>query len=270
MEEELVFRTDLYQGTAPYYDRYRPPYPDGLFDDLCRRLPVSGSGRLLDMACGTGQIAIPLAGRFAEVVAVDQETESVDYGRAKAAAAGLSNITWTAGSAETVEVEGPFELVAVGNAFHRLNRPVVAARMRSWLQPGGGVALVWGDTPRAGDQPWQRGLAELFDAWMSRLGVTDRVPAGWKSAMDSHPSSQVLTEAGFEYLGRFAFEVEQTWTIETLTGLVYSTSFLNRKVLGDHVARFEQDVADLLSGCDPSGVFHEPASYAYELARTPA
>jgi SAM-dependent methyltransferase len=73
MEPELTFRSDLYRGTAPYYDRFRRPYPEALLEDLCRRVPVSAAGRLLDLACGTGQIAFPVADRFAEVCAVDKE-----------------------------------------------------------------------------------------------------------------------------------------------------------------------------------------------------
>lgn len=122
------FRTDLYRGTAAYYDRFRLPYPEELIADLCRRLPVSGGGRLLDLACGTGQIALPLAERFAEVVAVDAEPEFVVYGRAKAAELGVGNIPWRTASAEDVELDGPFELITIGNAFHRLDRPVVAER----------------------------------------------------------------------------------------------------------------------------------------------
>ena len=128
MERELAFRTDLYRGTAAFYDRYRPPYPAALLEDLAGRLHLSGTGRLLDLACGTGQIALPLADRFTEVVAVDQEEEMVARGRTTAEAAGVGNVRWVAAAAETVELDGPFELVAIGNAFHRLKRRVVAER----------------------------------------------------------------------------------------------------------------------------------------------
>jgi ubiquinone/menaquinone biosynthesis C-methylase UbiE len=131
------FRKDLYKSTAPYYDRYRPAYLTPLFDDLRRRTPVVGGGCLLDLACGTGQIAVPLARHFVEVWAVDQEPESVTYGRAKSERLGLTNITWVAGSAKTVALNGPFDLIAIGNAFQRLNRSVVAERVLSWLKPGG-------------------------------------------------------------------------------------------------------------------------------------
>lgn len=269
MDPQLSFRTDLYQGTAPYYDRFRRPYPKPLLEDLARRLPVSGTGRLLDLACGTGQIALPLASRFAEVWAVDQEPESVDFGRRKAVAAGVSHIRWLTGAAQTVDLKGPFELVAVGNAFHRLDRPLVAARIFSWLQPGGGAALLWGGIPNRGERPWQQALSGLFEEWIAKLGVAERVPAGWEQAMDRHPHEGVLTEAGFDYLGRFEFVADQTWTVESLAGFAYSTSFLNREALGVQVARFERELADLLMPLEPDGEFREEAAFAYQLARKP-
>lgn len=269
MEPELAFRTDLYRGAAPFYDRYRRPYPDSLFEDLCRRLPVSAGGRLLDLACGTGQIAFALADRFAEVVAVDQEEEMVAFSRHKAEVAEVRNIRWLTASAETVALDASFELVAIGNAFHRLKRQVVANRVFSWLRPAGGFALLWGDIPGRGQGDWQTAMGPLFERWMTRLGVADRVPEGWEAAMDRHPNEQVLSRAGFDYVGKFEFLAEQTWTVEALTGLVYSTSFLNREVLGEKAHEFEQDLSGLLRSYEPEGVFRVSASYAYQLARKP-
>ncbi|MFF4213285.1 hypothetical protein ACFYZE_28865 [Streptomyces sp. NPDC001796] len=67
MTGEVRFEPGLYQGTAAYYDRFRLPYPDAMISDLVRRTTPSGSGRLLDLASGTGQFAFPLRGWFAEV-----------------------------------------------------------------------------------------------------------------------------------------------------------------------------------------------------------
>jgi SAM-dependent methyltransferase len=223
----------------------------------------------LDLACGTGQIAVPLAKYFSGVWAVDQEAESVAYGEAESEALGITNITWVTGSAETVTLDGPFELIAIGNAFQRLNRTDVAQRMLSWLKPGGEVALVWGDSPWRGDLPWQKAMQEVLHDWMAESGATDRVPARWEEAMAREPHEQVLHRAGFDYVGKFDFLAEQTWRVETLIGFVYSTSFLNRRVLGDRAADFERDFANRLRSCQVDGVFQESASYAYELARIP-
>ena len=88
--DDPVYRTDLYKGTSAYYDRYRLPYPDQLLDDLRARVPITGRGRLLDLACGTGQIVFALAPDFAEVWGVDQEAESISFASEKGAPLGRS------------------------------------------------------------------------------------------------------------------------------------------------------------------------------------
>jgi SAM-dependent methyltransferase len=259
-EAPLAFRRDLYRGTAAFYDQYRLGYPDVLVDDLQARLPVSGRGRLLDLACGTGQIGFGLADCFAEVVAVDQEAETVAFAAAKAEARGVRNIVWVTDSAETVNLEeGSFKLVAIGNAFHRLDRQVVAQRAFGWLQAGGGLALLWGGIPDRGNLPWQKALEECFADWMNRLNVSDRVPWRWQAVMDADPHAQVLRRAGFDYRGRFDFTAHHTWTVETLIGFAYSTSFLNRPVLEERAAEFGTDLTERLLAVE----------YAYELAVKP-
>lgn len=54
-----------------------------------------------------------------------------------------------------------------------------------------------------------------------------------------------------------------------MTGFVFSTSFLNRAVLGEAVPEFERDLAEALGRFDSDGLFRATASYAYELARKP-
>jgi SAM-dependent methyltransferase len=89
VRRELRYRKDLYKGTAEYYDRFRPLYPAMLLTDLRARVDLDGTGRLLDLACGTGQVAFALAGDVAEVWAVDQEAESIEFGRRAARRLGV-------------------------------------------------------------------------------------------------------------------------------------------------------------------------------------
>ncbi|WP_194908641.1 class I SAM-dependent methyltransferase [Catenulispora rubra] len=141
MAEEIHFATDLYRGTAGYYDRYRLPYPAALLDHLVTASRVSGGGRLLDLACGTGQLAFPLSPHFAEVWAVDQERDMVETVRAKADAAGIKGLRPIVSSAERLDAPpDSFELAVIGNAFHRLDPDLIARRMLGWLVPGGHLA----------------------------------------------------------------------------------------------------------------------------------
>ena len=96
------------------------------------------------------------------------------------------------------------------------------------------------------------------------------MPADWERALAREPHEVVLRRAGFSYEGRFQFSTEHEWTVETLIGFTYSTSFLNRSVLGDRVDEFERDLRERLLACDSRGIFQETASWAYELGRLPS
>jgi SAM-dependent methyltransferase len=276
-EDEVRFAADLYRGTAGYYDRYRLPYPDAMLADLVGRAGVSGRGRLLDLACGTGQLAFPLRQWFSEVWAVDREPDMVEVVRAKAAAAGAVNVRPVVSDAETLDAEpGHFELAVIGSAFHRVRRDQVAGRILRWLTPGGCVALCWTAGLWAGEEGWQRALAATVDRWRSALGAEHRVPAGWEAPLRRRPDSEVLSDAGFEMAGRYEFTAEHRWSLRELAGYVRSTSVLPASVLAGQGAEFDADLAASVGpfgdgdGDGDAGAFPQTVSFAYELARKPA
>ena len=199
VDDEVRFAPDLYRGSAGYYDRYRLAYPEAMITDLVQRAGVSGRGRLLDLACGTGQLAFPLRRWFTEVWAVDSEPDMVKTVRAKAAAAGAGEVRPVVSSAETLHAQpGYFELAVIGNAFHRLDRDLVAGRVLGWLEAGGHLALCWSSGPWTGEEDWRRALAAAVARWRTVLGAEGRVPAGWDLARQRRPDAQVLSGAGFE------------------------------------------------------------------------
>jgi SAM-dependent methyltransferase len=265
---EMRFGADLYRGSAGYYDRYRLPYPEAMITDLVRRAGVSERGRLLDLACGTGQLAFPLRRWFREVWAVDSEPDMTEMVRAKAAAVGAGDVRPIVSSAETLHAEPEyFELAVIGNAFHRLDRDLVAGRILGWLEPGGCLALCWSSSPWAGGEGWQQALAATLDRWKAALGAEGRVPAGWDLARQRRPDPQVLSDAGFEMAGRHEFAVEHRWSLPELAGHIRSTSFLPAAVLGGEAAAFDADLAARLG---PQSAFTETVRFAYELALKPA
>jgi SAM-dependent methyltransferase len=266
---DLVFRRDLYQGTARYYDRFRVPYPKALVADLLERVSAADRGTLLDLACGTGQITFAAHDRFAEVWAVDQEPEMTDVVRQKAG--GFASIRVLTSSAEDLQAPAAaFDLVAIGNAFHRLPRAAVAASARRWLRPGKFLALLFsGMNPWEGQAPWQRAMAGVVEHWQSEARAGDRVPPGYQQDRRERPDAAVLRQAGFEVVGSYGFPAVHAWTVETLTGYAFSTSVLSRAALGGHAGDFEADLRRELGRFASAGALHETIDFGYLLARTP-
>jgi len=102
---------------------------------------------------------------------------------------------------------------------------------------------------------------------MDAVDARARVPAGWEKAMEEDPHEQVLRRAGLSYEGLSEFSVVERWSVESLIGFVYSTSFLNRAALGHHARAFERDLRTRLHACCPDDVFEQDLTFAYELAR---
>lgn len=63
----------LFAGTAWYYARYRLPYPDQLIRDIAEEFSLDGGGRLLDLGCGPGSVALRFHSLFEEVIGVDPD-----------------------------------------------------------------------------------------------------------------------------------------------------------------------------------------------------
>ena len=266
----MRFAADLYRGTAGHYDRYRLPYPEAMITDLVRTARISGRGRLLDLACGTGQLTFPLRQWFGEVWAVDSEPDMAEVVRVKAAAVGARDVRPIMSAAETLDAEPEyFELAVIGNAFHRLDRDLVAGRILGWLQPGGSLALCWSSGPWTGAEDWQRALAANLDKWKAALGAQHRVPAGWDLARRRRPDHQVLSDAGFEVDRRREFTARHRWSLPDLAGYIRSTSFLPATVLGDQADAFDADLAASLGPYRDGDALTETVSFAYDLARKP-
>lgn len=270
MSDSVEFAPDLFRGTASDYERFRLPYPPALIDHLLDLVNPSGAGWLLDLACGTGQLTFALLDRFERVWAVDQEPDMVGLLRAKGARAESARLEATVSSAEELTApSGAFELVTVGNAFHRLQRDRVARRLVGWLRPGGYVALVWSGSPWLGGEGWQSAFGELIERWRIRAGAEARVPRGWDRARRERPDQTVLADAGLELVGSYSFPTPHDWTLEALAGFVYSTSMLPRSVLGGELSAFERELREALAPYVADGKLSESVDFAYELARRP-
>jgi ubiquinone/menaquinone biosynthesis C-methylase UbiE len=262
-------RPDAFAGLADDYLRYRPPYPPEMLDALLDDADLRLGGRLLDLACGPGRVALAIADRFSVVWAVDRERDMVEAGRREAARLGIGGIRWHVGPAEAFEAPAAaFDLITIGEAFHRLDRPRIAALAYRWLRPGGALVTLGYGLAQQTAAPWRRVVDGIIRDFVGdparRLGAPNTNPAD-----ELADQEQAMRDAGFVELARHAFDVPHEWTVETLLGAARSNSTLSRRALGERHAAFEAAVTKALHGSDAGGSYREIMSCGYTVARRP-
>lgn len=126
--------TDHFAGVAEHYARFRPGYPPALFDFLASQSP----DRELAWDCGTGTglAALPLAERFAAVVATDASEAQL------AQAPAHSRITYRVlREGQSGIADGAASLVTAAQAAHWFDLDAFYREVDRVVKPGGLVAL---------------------------------------------------------------------------------------------------------------------------------
>jgi SAM-dependent methyltransferase len=263
-------RADAFVGAADDYVRYRLPYPEPMLRSLIAGAALPPQAKLIDLACGPGRVALAIAAHFSEILAVDQEPEMIDTGRREAARQGVRQIRWSVARAEDFEAPtGAFDLVTIGEAFHRLDRPHVAAKASGWLKSGAALATLGMENFRHGDAPWRRILVEVVTRFVGT--PAERIGAAPNPAVADALAEQeaALRGAGFVEVASHDFWFAHEWRLPDLLGNLRSMSVLSPHALGTRHAAFEADLSAALLALEPSGRFQEQISCGYTLARKP-
>lgn len=264
------FGRGLFKGTAQFYARYRLPYPPEYLDNLRLRACITGGGRLLDLGCGPGRVTLPMSPFFREVWAVDLEPEMIEVGRKEAAKRGITNVRWIVGPAEEVKAAmDTFELITIGEAFHRLDRQTIAERGLTWLRPGCCLITMGCFGIATGSEPWQGLLRAAVNKWGKRISEVRATIPQAEAPRGSERDEEVLTGAGYEDVESYDFRYPYMWTVESIIGNLYSTSNYSKRVLGNWAEQFEADVTRVLLDYDSSGHYPETVRFGYTVARKP-
>ena len=258
---------ELFKDAARDYARYRPGYPKEFFDQVVKYFGLDGKGRLLDLGCGTGQITIPLAPHFEEVVGLDVDADMLTLGKEEAEKAGVKNIKWVQKRAEDISPElGTFRLATAAASFHWMEQDIVLAKIYEILEPNGGLVIVsgsssvWRNTEKAG---WKGKVKEIIQKY---LGKERR--AG--SSLYVEPKEKfetVIARSPFGKSETLTYRYERKWTIDGIVGLLYTTSFASKRFFGDKAKDFEKELKEELLKLNPVGEFTETKNLEVLIAR---
>jgi ubiquinone/menaquinone biosynthesis C-methylase UbiE len=277
MMYHVSYDPTLYRGAAEYYARGRPPYSAFLESTLEAELRLDGSGRLLDVGCGPGILAIVLAGCFAEAVGLDPDADMLAEASRRARDAGVENIGWVRAVAEDIpELDlGTFRLVTFGQSFQWTDRERVAEAVYDILEPGGGLALIT-HAHEGRPQPSGPGVPEIphdeIHALIRRyLGPRRRAGQGFRSEPpDRYEDALARTRFGGS---RSVFAAGRRDIVRDVDGVVagfLSMSCATPYLFGDERDAFEADLRALLAARSPTGQFWDwPGDTEILLARKP-
>jgi SAM-dependent methyltransferase len=254
----------LFEGSAPYYMRGRPPYAPGLADAMREHLGLDGTGRLLDCGCGPGVIALQLAHLFEEVVGLDPDPGMIEEAERIAKERGVANARWVQLRAEELPAGlGMFRAMTFAASFHWMDRPKVASIVRTMLEPGGAAVQVDAPVYRPLEAAALEGARypavphhEIEALRIRYLGPDRR--AG-QSIRNTSPGGE---DAVFQATGFLpAVEVvvpdgrEIFRSTDDVVALVVSSSATAPHLFGARLPDFEAELRATLRAASPEGMF---------------
>jgi SAM-dependent methyltransferase len=202
-------------------------------DELVERMEIAEGERVLDVACGTGNVAIPAAAKGAEVTGIDITPELLEDAKRNAEKYGV-NVEWVEGDAQDLPFEDDsFDVVVstFGCMFAPDHRKA-AAEITRVLRPGGRFGVVawrpegnigrffltvskYAPPPPEGFQPpplWglRDHVSEIFAPSGAELTFTDGA-AHWRFDSVEETVAEYSEKFGPIVLLRPALEAEGRW-----------------------------------------------------------
>ncbi len=250
----------LFEGTAAYYARFRGAYPGAFIKLIAQCCGLNRTGRLLDLGCGPGLLAIPFARRAREVVGLDPEPEMLAAAAAAARQAEVFNTRWVQGSSSDLGPHlGAFRLVAIGRAFHWMDRVATLKALYDLVSRGGAVAII-GEEREKDPKSWQT----VVEAVEDRRGD----PRAEKVARALHAGTHdsVLAESPFRGPEYLRWPATRTFMVDDVLGYIRSTSTGALRRRAGTTEAFEEEARRALLEVEPSGRFVDHYRYTAKIA----
>jgi SAM-dependent methyltransferase len=253
-----------YREAAPFY-RARPPYSVELRKALSAKLGWDGCGRLLDIGCGPGVVALDLEPSFAQVLGLDPEENMLAEAVAATAASAQLKTRWVQGRAEDIPTLGlgQFQAVTLAQSFHWTDKEAVAEIVYDSLEPGGSMLLIHHETP------WPY-LPERFpntahSAPPIPYSMIDEILSGYlgrgKPPLQSHlePYGELLARTRLGPPKRLLLpgRSDLNRTVDDVIDGYLSTSFAAPDLFGDRLTEFRGELVARLHQQTLTGLFWE-------------
>ncbi len=262
------FGDNIFEGTAEYYAKYRAAYPHQIFDDIIKKFKLNAEGRFMDLGCGTGELAIPLAKYFEKVLALDPDKQMLEKGYKKAYKLSIHNIEWQKGSSKTLTgVKGPFKLITMGQSFHWMEVKEVLEQLYRLIEDEGGVVIV-GTVPTSQNKLSTDKDLVINELITKYLGPERRAGKNLYKPDGNDWEKEVFPNSAFGGFEKHDYVIRVERNLDQVIGNLFSTSFASKKLLGKFATDFESELRQKLISISNGKKFIDRVQFsAYFLAK---
>lgn len=142
MGNEKEMNEEKFDAKGGLYSKYRPLYPNSIFEYLISEKIVTADSRVADIGSGTGIFTMQIQ-PFADTVFAVEPNEDMRR-NADAILGKYSNIISINGSAENTGLpSNSVDCITAAQAFHWFERDAFKRECQRILKPGGNVLLLW-------------------------------------------------------------------------------------------------------------------------------
>lgn len=130
-----------FEDVAEAYDRYRPTYPEAIFEDIQSYADLAPDDRILEVGAGTGRGTVRFAAWGNPVLAIEPAPAMADVARRNLTSLENVEVVTARFEDETIDA-GSFGLVTCVQAWHWLDPETRAQRFADALYAHGTAAVI--------------------------------------------------------------------------------------------------------------------------------
>lgn len=202
---------DNFSRQAGLYAKYRPTYPQELFDFIFKHIPEKKS--VWDCATGNGQAATELARSFEKVYATDISAKQIDKAQL------APNIFYSVQPGERTNFpDNTFDLITISQALHWMKFDAFYTEVKRVAKPGSWIAA------------WMYALLKISPGIDDLIAHHHNETLGgyWDYERKYVDANYTTVPFPFEEIACPLFEIKYEWTLEELEGYLNTWSALQK------------------------------------------
>jgi len=256
------FDPELYRGTYEYYVKYRPGIPKKVINIIVKHFDIKPTDRVLDIGCGTGQVALAMEGKCGEMVCLDPDPEMLKWAK-KATKDCKMKLIWINCSAEDLwklkEKLGTFKVATCSRAFHWMNQEQTLKSLVELTGEDGGVAVFSDRVLWGGDEEWKQAVKRVIQKYLGE-NVGKEKPIEPDELWEN-----IIARSVFRFVKTHDVPIKRSWDVESIIGYIFSTAAAAPYLFGDQLDRFKEETKNILLSINPKGTFKETAVWSIVL-----